>query len=366
MDIRTKLALALVGVALASMLALGGFSYRVSSNLLQEITERQLDALAEAKEQDLLSLIEGWRNDVRLIRSRTQLRIRLKQYQDEGDSRALADIERILNDALASTDDVVRIVLFDRSGRVVADVGNAPGPAQLSADFDIDETRYAGLFVHEQRPHLVFHSRVRLDEGDIGGLEVVMVASELQALAGNYHGLGETGETLVVAESESGEHILLHHPRHGDLGPIWADPPWYITEAVDGVEQVLTEGVYDYRNEEVWVATRSLEEPRWGLAIKIDADEEEARALELREQMIDVGLAVGAFAVVGGTLLGFYLARPIRELTRVIERVHHGETHVRANANSEDEIGFLAEVLNRYFDKYGPTTPDPGSGDRSD
>lgn len=366
MDIRTKLALALVGVALASMLALGGFSYRVASNLLQEITERQLDALAEAKEQDLLSLVEGWRNDVRLIRSRTQLRIRLRDYQEAADPTALADIERILNDALQSTDDVVRIVIFDRSANVVADVGDAPVPARLTRDLDASESRYAGLFIHDELPHLVFHSRVRLDDEDIGGLEVVMVATELQQLATNYRGLGETGETLVVAEGEGDQHILLHGLRHGDLGPVWIDPPDYVRAAVDGVEQVLTRDVYDYRNEAVWVATRGLETPPWGLVIKIDADEEEERALRLREQMIDVGLALGAFAVVGGTLLGFYLARPIRELARVIERVQHGETNVRANAEPEDEIGFLAAVLNNYLDKYGPTTKDPGGGDRGD
>ena len=364
MDIRTKLALALVSVALLSMLALGGFSYRVSSDLLQEMAERQLDALAEAKEQDLLSLIEGWRNDVRLIRSRTQLRIRLRELQGGENPEALGDIERILNDALESTDDVVRIVLFDRDGAVVADVGDAPGPATLSPNLDDEEARYAGFFVHEV-PHLVFHTRVRLDDETIGGMEVVIVASELQALARNYRGLGETGETLVVAELQPDQHILLHAPRHGALGPVWSDPPPYIEQAVDGVEQVITEGVYDYRDKAVWVATRSLENPQWGLAIKIDADEEESRALSLREQMIDVALALGAIAIVGGTLLGFYLARPIRELAEVISRVQNGEADLRANAESEDEIGLLAETLNNYLDQCGPAIGKSGGDDRS-
>lgn len=363
MDIRTKLALALVGVALLSMLALGSFSYRVSADLLQEISERQLDALAEAKEQDLISLIEGWRNDVRLIRSRTQLRVRLRDHQDNDDQQAIADIERILDDALASTDDVVRIVLFTRSGEIVADVGSAPGPTQLSQDLSEDETRYAGFFVHGL-PHLVFHTRVRLDGETIGGMEVIIVASELQAMARNYRGLGNTGETLVVAEPRPGEHILLHELRHGTLGPVWDNPPQYIADAVDGVEQVITENVYDYRNKEVWVATRSLDDTRWGLAIKIDADEEELRALNLREQMIDLGLALGAFAVVGGTLLGFYLARPIRELAQVIERVNNGEADVRANAAAEDEIGLLAQTLNKYLDKHGPVSSQSRDDDR--
>lgn len=364
MDIRTKLALALISVALLSMFALGTFSYRVSSNLLQEISERQLDALAEAKEQDLLSLIEGWRNDVRLIRSRTQLRIRLREYQEDGNPLSLVTINRILQDALDSTDDVVRIVLFDRDGNIVADVGDAPTPAELSDNLDTLEARYAGLFVHGQ-PHLVFHTKVLLDDETIGGMEVVIAASELQALARNYRGLGETGETLVVAEPVPGQHVLLHKPRHGELGPNWIDPPHYIEQAVDGVEQVITRGVVDYRGQPVWVATRSLENPQWGLAIKIDAAEEEERALLLRDQMIDVALALGAIAVVGGTLLGFYLARPIRELVEVIERVQQGETGLRANASAEDEIGLLAETLNKYLDKYGPDTAKSTGDDRS-
>lgn len=364
MDIRTKLALALVAVSLLSMLALGTFAFRVSANLLRETSERQLDALAEAKEQDLLSLVEGWRNDVRLIRSRTQLRIRLREYQQTGDPQAISDIERIMNDAVASTDDVVRVVLFDRDGEVITAAGDIPSPEQLSPDLDLVEARYAGFFLLDM-PHLVFHTNVRLDDETIGGMEVVIVARELHALANNYRGLGETGETIVVAEPEPGKHIILHRLRHADLGPEWINPPKYVEDAVDGVEQVITDGVVDYRNEAVWVATRSLDDPQWGLAIKIDAAEEHSRPLQLRSQMIDLGLALGAFAVVGGTLLGFYLARPITELANVIKRAHSGEAGVRANAKAEDEIGLLAETLNNYLDKYGPDTVNTSDNDRS-
>lgn len=363
MDIRTKLALALVGVALLSMLALGGFTYQVSADLLQEISERQLDALAEAKEQDIEGLVEGWRNDVRLIRSRTQLRNRLREYQDNLNPEALVDIEQILSDALNSSENVARIILFDRAGEVFATVGSVPSATQLSPNLDNEEIRYAG-FLLNGATHLVFHTRVRLDGETIGGMEVIITANELHMLSGNYRGLGETGETLVVAQREPGNYFLLHEARHSELGPAWADPPQYITDSLNGVEQVITDNVLDYRDEEVWVATRAMEDPPWGLVIKIDADEEAARPLRLREQMIDVALALGAFAVVGGTLLGFYLARPIRELVQVIERVKNGESDVRANAKSEDEIGLLAETLNEYLDEYSLLTKNPDRNDR--
>lgn len=352
MDIRTKLALALVTVALLSMFVIGSFAYRVSANLLQEISERQLDALAEAKKQDLLGLVEGWRNEVRLIRSRTQLRIRLRDYQ-AGDETALDDIHRILSDALESTEDVRRLTLFDRNNAVVATVGDSHTAPRLTPGLSDEEARYAGFSI-DATPHLIFHSRVRLDDETIGGLEVVVAATNLEALANNYRGLGKTGETLVFAPQSSDNYVLLHTLRHEAGRAVWAKPPDYVRAAAAGVEQLFTDDVRDYRDEEVWVATRFLSDPGWGLVIKIDAEEETSRARMLRGQLIDLGLALGAFAVVGGTLLGFYLARPIRELAEVIERAHQGEVGVRANARSEDELGLLAETLNNYLDKYGP------------
>ncbi len=62
MDIRTKLALALVAISLVSMLVLGSFAYQTTAELLRQVSERQLDALAESKQRDLEKVIEGWRD----------------------------------------------------------------------------------------------------------------------------------------------------------------------------------------------------------------------------------------------------------------------------------------------------------------
>lgn len=362
MDIRTKLALALVAVALTSMFLLGSFAYKVSADLLQQISERQLDALAEAKEQDLAGVLDGLRSDVRLIRSRTQLRIELRALQAGTDPQAPQDIRRILDDALTSGTDVKRITLFDRQGSPVASAGSAPPAPTLTMDLDDTEVRYAGLFVADE-PHLIFHSAVVLDGERIGGLETIFTAAKLQALAANYRGLGERGETLIFARRGTDDFVLLHAPRHPGEGPIWDTPPDYVRAAVAGEERLFTRGVRDYRDEPVWAATRYLPEPRWGLVVKADVEEETARARLLRGQLIDLGLALGAFAVLGGTALGFYLARPIRELAQVIERARQGDASARANAASEDEIGLLAETLNDYLDAYGPYRPPPDTRD---
>ena len=69
--------------------------------------------------------------------------------------------------------------------------------------------------------------------------------------------------------------------------------------------------------------------------------------------MIDLGLALGAFAILAGTLLGLWLGRPIRDLKQVVERIREGENDLRAEVEFQDEVGFLAEAINELLDGQG-------------
>lgn len=365
MDIRTRLTLALVSVALLSMFLLGTFAYNVASTMLQDISERQLDALAESKKQDLEQVISGWRNHVRLIRSRTQLRIQLAELQNSNRPETLDQIRRILADAQESTEYVQRITLFDRSGNEIVAAGPAARVALASTNPDPDEVDYKGFYIGaDGRPKVVFNSGLRLDEDSIGSIEVIIDVTNVEALARNYRGLGETGETMIVGEDQAGALVLLHTLRHMERQPDLGNPPDYIKAAITGEARTFTQDVMDYRHHEVWAATRYVPPVDWGVVVKVDADEETARARELREDMIDLGLALGAFAVVGGTMLGFYLARPIRDLAHAVERIKLGERSLRLDDSAEDEVGLLAEALNELLDKLEPAGQPTGDDER--
>lgn len=352
MDIRTRLTLALVSVALVSMFLLGTFAYYVASNMLQDITERQLDALAESKKQDLEQVIAGWRNHVRLIRSRTQLRIQLKEWQKKDRPEILDQIRRILADAQESTEYVQRITLFDSNGREIAAAGTAIRNAVALVNPNPSIVDYAGFYIGiDRRPKVVFNSGLELNEESVGSIEVIIDVTNVEAIAKNYRGLGDTGETMIIGRDQFGTLVLLHALRHLDMQPDWQPPPDYIQAAVTGVARTYTEDVTDYREQEVWAATRYLPDVNWGLVVKVDAEEETERARELREDMIDLGLALGAFAVVGGTMLGFYLARPIRDLAQAVERIKLGEHSLRLDDSADDEVGLLAMALNELLDQ---------------
>ena len=63
-----------------------------------------------------------------------------------------------------------------------------------------------------------------------------------------------------------------------------------------------------------------------------------------------LGLSLSAFAVLGGVLLGLYMARPIHDLSELVHRIAQGEIHLRANASGDDEVAYLARKLNEMMD----------------
>jgi hypothetical protein len=349
MDVRTKLALALVSVALASMVLLGLFAYRTAAGMLRSVSTRQLDALAESKARDLASVIEGWLDRVRLIGSRTQLRLSLEAHED-GDPSVLSGIQRILDDAEQASPEVDRIALFDARRRLLASAGSAerePDASALDRTHGLDFSRV--YYGSDGAPKVVIVSELMLESRFIGGIEVVLDAADIAAVASDFTGLGETGEVLVLAHDEAGQPQLLHAGRHGNASGASLDAA-YVRAALEGTESVFTEGVFDYRGEEVWAATRFVPQLGWGVVVKVDAEEELAPIAALRSDMIDLGFALGAFAIAGGTLLGFYLARPIRELADVVVRLRNGESGVRAEVRGDDEVAVLSEALNEWID----------------
>ena len=185
-------------------------------------------------------------------------------------------------------------------------------------------------------------------------MEVAFNTSDLQTATSDHTGLGETGEIMVISRHDQESAILLN-PRRHHLEIMPRVVPISSTSAVvqrvlDGESGIYIDSYEDYRGQQVWAATRYLPDVEWGLVVKVDTTEEELRADTLLEAMFDIGIALSAFAIIGGTLLGFYLARPIHELAVLVERVRKGETDLRAEFEGDDEIAYLAESLNELLD----------------
>jgi PAS domain S-box-containing protein len=152
------------------------------------------------------------------------------------------------------------------------------------------------------------------------------------------------GVVRVLRSSGPGESRLWVpvEPR----GP--SDP---VSLALDGQDGKHSDGVTDRAGEAVWVAVRYLPETEWGLIVKLYASEGRRPLLRLRDNLFELGLSLGAIAIVLGTILGFRFAKPIYDLSRVADRIRAGALSARAEVNSQDEVGYLARTFNEMAEE---------------
>lgn len=354
MDIRTKLVFTLVTVALGSMLAIGTFSYRSARDLILDLRLAQLESLVETREAAIRELFDGWRDRARLIASRTQLRIRLASHNRGANPQDQEVILRILDDALESVTAVRQLAVYGWDDSLVAEVGrtgDAEPPTALPPQVGPESTSmYRSASVTADGDVLLtFLAAMRLDDATIGTLRMVIVAEELNQLTSNHRGLGETGETLIALDDDGGRPRILHpvrHPQAVETGGIGTVGDALLARALSGDRNVHTGAYPDYRGESVWAATRYLEEPGWGLVVKVDEDEHLAPIQALRRRTTELGISLSAFAILLGTILGLQFARPIHDLAQAAEEISEGNLGTRVTVTGQDEIAALARTFN--------------------
>ncbi len=359
MDIRTKLVFALVAASLGSMAALGAVMFQTARDAMAESTRRHLDALAESRKLDLETILDGWKDRVRLVASRTQLRESVGRYNEAHSGEERARIQRIIDDAVTSAETVLELTVFDGHLHPLASTSTAradtlPPQDPARAIAAADEATYLGISETASGDLLLaFAAPLGLGRGRVGSLEALLSTRDLIALTGNVRGLGDTGETIVVMRGSGATTRILHPVRHGSdptvVEPLVASGGDPTRQALAGVEATFVD-VRDYRGEPVWAATRYLEELDWGVIVKADVSELEAPILAVRARGIRLALSLSAFAVLFGVLLGLRLTKPIHDLAEVASRISRGDRDARAQVRSEDEVGLLAVTFNRMAD----------------
>jgi PAS domain S-box-containing protein len=362
-DFRTKLVFALVAASLGSMFVFGAVVAPRVEGYMRDGTLGQLDELAEGKREALRWIIAGWRDGTELVGSRTQLRASLDDYARTGAGAAVARIRTILSDAITASRSLTHLEVYDADGTPVASVTRG-----VVADLSALETRlappagdqpaYVGVaFTDSGSPQVGFQARMMVDGRAIGSLLAVFDARELAELTAPRSGLGETGETLIVAPDASGALRTLHPTRHdpgkagavvlsGEAGGLGA-------RSLSDEASPVSEGITDYRGEEVWAATRSVPEVGWGLVVKEDRVEGMRVAEEFRAWLRRTALILSAFAILVGAALGLRFALPIHDLAEVANRIRQGEMDARADVAREDEVGMLARTFNQMADELG-------------
>jgi len=160
---------------------------------------------------------------------------------------------------------------------------------------------------------------------------------------------GRSGEVLLV-NSEGQPLTSLRYPRRDGttikpLSDLLQSKS--VTLAINGGEGMIAAD--DYRDIPVLAAYRHLRissDVSWGMVVKMDQSEAFAQLRKTNYFMAALGI-MGCFIVMLLTgILSGRLARPIDLLHRAAKKVQAGDLTVRADVNSNDEVGILAASFN--------------------
>lgn len=364
MDIRTRLVLALVAVALGSMIALSGVMFWFTTGQLKKSRLEQLESLAESVKEGLIQISSGWEDRVDLIANRTELREVLLENNLAGSLEARARIRQILADAERAEPTVESLAVYDAEGRLVGSAGwgtESDLSEQLVTLLDPEDgVVYQRVWSPEHEEFRVAYAAALTSDGTSGGelvgvLQVRLSTDPLARLTRNRTGLGLTGETLIAIRDLEGVVRVLKRYGPGTR-PTWtgvelggsSDP---VSLAMAGEEGPYSEGIVDGSGKPVWAAVRYLPETDWGLVVKIEASEGRSPALEYTKTLTHVVISLAALAILFGTFLGLRFAKPIHELAITADRIREGDLSIRAPDTSQDEVGLLARNFNQMAEE---------------
>jgi len=285
-----------------------------------------LSAMSAIAEQRIQIAIDRIQDNSALISSRTQLRLSLAQWNNNGSDEHRRKIAKIIRDAKHGLSHLKDIRVFDSNGEFVA---GAISSEATSADALKFATKSKVLLVSEddeitavsRQPLILGHDRV-------GFAEIRFHADFITNLVKDRTGLGRTGEWLVAVRDENGDALfavpLRYDPRaafNRKVAKNREDVP--IIQALLGNETIMSNAP-DYRDEPVLASTRYLPELDWGLVAKINEAEVNEMVTHNRALIYLSEFVIVLLAIAVGVSLAFHIARPIEKLRAHTAKVSKG------------------------------------------
>lgn len=366
-----RLLLALVFIAVLSVVVLGLAAYSAERAALESQVTKQLISVADMKEQQIETWLEERRADARLLavnqlnqdhltqllsaetpRSRkeeftTFMNDNLLGFQqaragytevalvDTGGTIIFASDPQLVGE-VTSHEEVLTQTLAAPDGEYIQDLHRDPNSGQIVMAF--------GHTMHA----------MDLDSGEVlptingATLIVVDMAQTIYPLIETFPGLGQTGETLLV-RTDGRNTLFLNNIRFEPDSAlnlhIPSDSPNAIPahNAARGQEGSLRS--LDYRGESVLAVSRHIEGIDWGFVTKQDLDEAFAPINELARRIGLVMVAIVLGAGVASAVLSRTLTRPLATLVEATRKIAAGDLSPEIGVGRRDEIGALANAF---------------------
>ena len=373
--IRAWLLLAFLTLAFVPVIGGGLLFLRVYENALRETVAENLARIADKKYDQIDAFIDERYADIGLLSGRPSVLQAMATFSrawksDGFASEAYRELMRGLSgqmQAFAESGNYYDLLLIDTAGNVVfslanetdlgsnlfdgpyRDSGLAQGYKMAVRLLQTNQTSFAPYVPSQQRV-ASFLVAPLLDQGQlIGAVALQFNLDRLASVVSDRAGLGSSGET-VLAQLDANQVLYTAQLRHVEHAAYRFRVS--IDQTATPMRRALAgqagRGVtMDYAGHHVVAAWRYLPTLRWGMVVKIDADEAFAPLRRIEHILLTaLGLTILIISVLA-SYFGNALIKPIQRLMEASARAARGDFSIRDTASGPKELRQLSESFNR-------------------
>lgn len=254
--------------------------------------------------------------------------------------------------------DMNRVRLADTSGK---DVGlahplvNYWKDMSVGKDFTMDVSESVSLM------DAVFHFASLVKDANNRTKGVVVARMPLAALSEMISGVAGVKELSDRYEMELvDKNGLILYSNHNPAGRLKeTSPDWgFISDfvkregAVVGTSRHASDSRQHESEEEIAAFAREagfkdFKGDGWTFLIDVPLDVAFAPAIKLRQEVLSILLALGAFELIAVYLFSIGITKPVERLSAAVAEVDKGNLDVSVDVSSRDEIGVLARAFNK-------------------
>lgn len=358
MKLKYQILLIFIGITLTTITIEGIWSYYSSKNALLNGMYDHLESVAVAKELKIKSVIQSRKDLISSLQNRELLPSNLNDFLLNGNEENRDELNLSAHLATSYVEIFKDVHILNLSGEILA----SSNTDRIGYDISYDNTFKSSLdgvnamrsFYYDHDGTLIFlvGGLIHYEGKAIGVIMAETFSEDIMSIILDFTGLGNTGETTLTITDEDGYVIFITPTRHfPEPGlRIHADERYVFYQALDRKEGLFTD-LLDYRDEEVIAVTRYIHPKGWGLVAKIDKKEVFAQINEMKIRTIWV-----AAILIGLTsILAFYFANfivtPLKKVSEVAQRIGDGDYSQKISYKNYNEIGQLAETINKMSDK---------------
>ncbi len=358
MKIRTKISLIVLLVGLVFIVGgATGISYFFIENFKTEIQDN-LNNITQTRAKQIEVSIKRELSFLKLITSRTNLRLDLNSYNKTGYKIYREKIKSILVDALSSIDEFESISVLGLDGKVLASTDDKYFGRDFSDEDYFLEGRiknnfYYSLPANNKNKALIYLSGpLVLDDKTIGVVFIKSKADNIIYSVWEYMGVGKTEKAYIIDKNMK---LLIPPASFGAFSLGEKIDNQNARDCTAALRADLKKSEYDYkpiayndnRGVKVLGVFSIIPGVDWCLLSEVD----ESEIFSPVNNMINIffisriGLLFIFFIVV--YLSAKMVTDPIRDLQKGVEVVEKGNLDHKVGTKSNDEIG----QLSRSFDK---------------